>query len=198
MDTFKLTRLLAKKSTICIDNFEFSRRVNGEHLFCSFDEAMDYLETVIINNSALNPADPFFVSYEDKPVLMINIVDEAVSTIIFAVSSYTFHRDYDSLGYVEHRVDEFNDSIRNFSDADKVRIPFYTALFNMMEHIHNYAIPVDHHLTGGQYEEVDFGKLSRAYYYLMYEMFNLAKPYGDYEHFNKYKKYFDSKRYLYT
>ena len=61
MDEFKLKRLLPRKSTTCIDEFEFTRRIHAEHLFTSVDEAFEYLDAVI-DNKSLN------ITESDKPI----------------------------------------------------------------------------------------------------------------------------------
>lgn len=185
MEDFKMKKLLARRdTTICLDEFELARRIKSEHLFTSVDEALGYMKT-IINNRPINKDDPFFTSYKDSPVLVANVMDEAVCSIISELFMQDFRLDADALGYYSVQISNFNDMLLNLKPEKRKEYPFLPELFTLMDSIYYLAFPIHHK------EENPFGKLSTDYYTLMAMIYGSAKPLDNY--FLKYYNYYISK-----
>lgn len=186
MDELKMKHLLARHTTRDMDKLELTRRVQSEHLFVNVDEAIDYLGH-LVSNKSFNPDDMFFMSFKRSPILVINIVDEAVCSIIYEIYQQIYRKDNDMLAYIRNRITEFRDELMNkVARDDKDNWPYYDDLFTMFMMLDFLSFPVYHR------EESLPHQVSYAYYSLMCTMYKTARPYDTY--CLKLHTYYESKK----
>ena len=186
MNELKLKELLARHSTRDIDKLEFLYRIRTEHLFQSVDECMEYL-TKMATFVSINPCDPICSdsnTFKSSPVLAINVIDEAVCSLIYEIYEQIYHGDPDFLSYITHRVEELMNTILN-TKYPKEYIQIQSDLYAMLMLIKFLSMPVYHK------EETLCGQMSYAYYKLMYTLYNLARPKDDY--FSDLAYYYEKK-----
>ena len=83
-DINKLKPLLAThQNTFEIDKLSFLNRIKSEHSFQSVQDCLEYLD-IIISNKPINPDNilPIYSEF-DYSVLKINIIDEAICSLIY-------------------------------------------------------------------------------------------------------------------
>lgn len=186
MDEIKLSTLLAMHSCYDMDKLEFTRRVASDHAFNSIDDCVNYMEKMITFKN-LNNDDPNGIcmnSFEESPVLIINVIDEAICSMIYEINLQIYRKDLDFLAYVKHRVEELAHILAN-EDWPEKYAAIHSALYGMLMLISFHSSPIPHR------EEVLTSQLSYGYYYLMYALYSNARPRTDY--FSKLTAYYNLK-----
>lgn len=175
MDKLKLKELLARHTTTDMDKLEFARRIGSEHLFQSIDECLTYM-TKLMTFVSMNPDDPdgtTMDTFKNSPVLFINIMDEAICSLIYEIYHQMENVNQDFLAYIRLKIEALGDILINTEySGDYVYIR--TQLHAVVMLLSFLATPVYHK------EESIQSQLSYAYYQLMYTMYSLAKPYDEY------------------
>lgn len=175
MDKLKLKELLARHTTTDMDKLEFARRISAEHLFQSIDECLDYMAK-LMSFVSMNPDDPdgaTMDTFKDSPVLFINIMDEAICSLIYEIYRQMEDINQDFLAYIRIKIEALGDTLINTEySGDYVYIR--TQLHAVVMLLSFLATPVYHK------EESIQSQLSYAYYQLMYTMYSLAKPSDEY------------------
>lgn len=175
MDKLKLKELLARHTTTDMDKLEFARRISSEHLFQSIDECLDYMDK-LMSFVSMNPDDPDGTSmdtFKESPVLFINIMDEAVCSLVYEIYNQMEDINQDFLAYIRTKIETLGDKLINTEySGDYVYIR--TALHAVVMLLSFLATPVYHK------EESIQSQLSYAYYQLMYVMYSKATPSDEY------------------
>lgn len=175
MDKLKLKELLARHTTTDMDKLEFARRISAEHLFQSIDECLNYIAK-LMSFVSMNPDDPdgtTMDTFKDSPVLFINIMDEAICSLIYDIYHQMEDINQDFLAYIRTKIEALGDTLINTEySGDYVYIR--TQLHAVVMLLSFLATPVYHK------EESIQSQLSYAYYQLMYTMYSLAKPSDEY------------------
>lgn len=186
MNELKLQHLLARHMIADIDKMEFPRRIAAEHLFTSVDECAEYL-TKIMTFISVNPDDPNgpeMNTLKDCPILAINVIDEAICSLIYEIDQQILRKDKNFLGYTSHKVSELSNILLNTKYP-----PEYSAvrssLYAMLMLISFHATPIPNR------EEVLYSQVSYGYYQLMRDLYRAAKPKDDY--INKFTAYYELK-----
>lgn len=186
MDELKLQHLLARNMVIDIDKVEFPRRIAAEHVFTSIDESIEYL-TKVMTFISLNPDDPKGIEMnylKDSPILAINIIDEAICSIIYEIDQQILHKDKDFLGYISTRITDFSNIILNM-EYPKEYIPVKRSLYAMLMLIGFHTMPIPNK------EEVLYSQVSYGYYQLMRDLYRTVKPKDDWV--RKFTAYYELK-----
>ena len=185
MDELKLKHLLARHTVYDIDKLEFSRRIASEHLFQSVDECIDYLYKVI-KKTPINPDDPNGIctsTFKSSPILVINIIDEAICTLIYEICQQIHGEDQDFVMYINHRLDELiRYFVQNRPDYDEM---INASLLMMLVMVKCLSVPVPHR------QETAMSMISQEYYHLMKCLYENAQPRCEY--FNKLTAYYKLK-----
>lgn len=169
MDNLKLKHLLSRRFAI-IDNDRLLliNRIKAEHLFVSIDEALEYLY-MIIREQSINPDNLFFSSYKEEPLLTINIVDEAICSIIYEIYQQIYRKDEGLLSVYRNKIEEFFYELQNKADGIDINnkeYVYYHPLLVLLVRIIYLCTP------NIKKEEFRKYQLSYAYYVLMYTFYN--------------------------
>lgn len=186
MNELKLQHLLARHPTTDMDKLELTKRIKSEHLFQSVEECVEYLTKIVVFVSVNpdSPSGPNMNTFRDAPVLAINVIDEAVCSLIYEIYQQINCKDPHMLAHIQRQISDVIETI-NYTEHPKMYTDIKNALYNMMVQIYLLSFPVKH-------KEEDLpGKLSYYYYRLMYTLYNTAKPRDEY--FDKFAKYYASK-----
>ena len=177
MDELKLKHLLSRRfAVIDNDRLWFQNRIKSEHLFVSVDECLEYLYA-IIHEKSFNPDDPFFISYKDSPLLVINVVDEAIVSMVYEIYQQIDRQDESTLAYYRDKIEEFYFTLQNIADGinkTNYEYRYYHSLLVLLTHILYLCTPTI------KREEIRPYRLSYSYYLLMYTLYDNAKPEDSY------------------
>lgn len=186
MDEVKLSTLLARHSCYDMDKLEFTRRIASEHFFNSIDDCINYMEKMIIFEN-LNSDDPngiYMNSFEQSPILIINVIDEAVCSMVYEINLQIYRKNLDFLAYIKHRVEGIAYTLSNTKWPEKYGA-IKSALYGMLMLISFHSSPIPHR------EEILNSQVSYGYYQLMYTLYSCARPKSDY--FSKLTAYYKLK-----
>lgn len=180
MDELKLKHLLSRRfAVIDNDRLLLQNRIKSEHLFISVEESLEYLYT-IIREKPLNPDDPFFISYKENPLLVINIVDEAIVSMIYEIYQQIYRKDESMLSAYRNQIEAFYFELQNKADGvdmSNYEYRYYHSLLVLLIRIMYLCVPDNER---SKREETRPYQLSYSYYVLMYTFYNNAKPKDSY------------------
>lgn len=186
MNELKLQHLLARHMTADMDKLEFTRRIASEHLFTSIDECFEYL-TKMITFVSVNPDDPKgpnMNTLNDAPILAINVIDEAVCSLIYEIDQQIYRKDNDFLGYISNKVTELSNILLNTKYPEKYA-SVKSSLYAMLMLISFHTMPIPNK------EEVLYSQVSYGYYQLMRDLYKAVTPKDDY--IRTYTAYYELK-----
>lgn len=186
MNELKLKELLARHTTTDMDKLELSRRISSEHTFQSVDECVEYIKkmaTFVSANSCLSDGSNVN-TFKEVPILVINVIDEAICSLIYEIYQQINLGDQDFLAYIKHRIEELQCTINGTAYPEEY-IPIKSSLRNVLALINLLSFPVYHK------EETIPSQLSYEYYKLMHTMYSLARPRDSY--FRKLTEYYRNK-----
>ncbi len=170
-DTNKLKYLMARhQNPFETDKLSFYNRIKSEHSFQSIQDCINYID-IIINNKPLNP-DNILPTYceEDYPILKINIIDEAVCSIIYEIFHLIWRENKDVLEYSTVLLESLkNDLLQKINNDKDSTIKFYRPLFMIIFTI--VSLCYKHNF---ETDKEEYYKKQLAYYYytLMYHLYD--------------------------
>jgi len=191
MNTLKLQHLLARRySPQDMDRITFDNRIKSEHVFTSFDECLSYLSKVI-NKESIGVDTIKEINYDTEPNFIINIVDEAICSMIYEIYQQIYRGDTSNLGYYRRMLDDlYNYSINHLSKlpaSEKRKYDFYEPLLMLIESIMYLCTPEQE-----REESIDSsGKMAWRYYLTMWALHKNVRPYSDYN--RKLENYYYNK-----
>ena len=147
------------------DLLEFGKRLMSEHLIVSVSESIDIIKSYIFKNmSDIIDEDLPSIDLFSNPVLIMNILDEAVISMTYYI--FTAHRSKDSdlLGYYRTMIDDFLPSVKKAVDNTKSRDGVLVYLYNYLCDLSHASMPCVYDVN----EEMCTSKMSNDYYLLMY------------------------------
>lgn len=172
-DTNKIKSLLARNPyTYETDKLSFLNKIKSEHVFQSVQDSLKYLQKVI-NNKPINPDNILPVySFEDYPILKINIVDESICSIYYEIFHTINRENKDVLSYSTKLLEEFRSLLYSKIEEDKsITTKFFRPLFMIIVTIISYCnLPNIKHDYGK--EEFYKKQIARYYYEMMYYLYD--------------------------
>ena len=169
-DINKLKPLLSiHQNPFEIDKLSFLNRIRSEHTFQSVQDCLEYLN-IIINNKSLNPDNilPIF-SELDYYIFKINIIDEAVCSLIYETFITILRDNKDLLQYNVSLLEQFNIGFYSIINKDqylpnKFFRPLFMIIYLLISLSHNYDLE--------NYKEENYKyQLSIYYYKMMYLLY---------------------------
>lgn len=120
----KLQILSARKNYHDLEQFKLYNRVRSEHVFLSIDESLGYLDAVIYGKR-INPNNIFdqfnrSTFLESDLFLCINIVDEAITSIIYEIYQLNRRKSVNDIEFVKQKLLAFSNFDLNNPDILKV------------------------------------------------------------------------------
>ncbi len=170
-DINKLKPLLARHQVLYeTDKLSFYNRIKSEHSFQSIQDCIEYM-SIIINNKPLN-SDNILPVYSEAEydILKINIIDEAICSIIYEIFHLIIRKNKEVLEYSTKLLEDFRDLLFNkINDNKDSIIKFYRPLFMMIVTLislcHHSNLEIDK-------EELSKKQLAHYYYKLMYDLYD--------------------------
>ena len=178
-DINKLKPLLAiHQNPFEIDKLSFLNRIKSEHQFISIQDCLDYLYK-IINNESLNPDNilPIFSELEYS-IFKINIIDEAICSIIYEIFITISRNNKDLLKYNTDLLEKFNLDLYNVINKDQYSVntffrPLFMIIYLLISLCNNYDLEA-------YKEEIYKYQLSIYYYKTMYLLYKQIKIQDNY------------------
>ena len=178
-DINKLKPLLAiHQNPFEIDKLSLLNRIKSEHQFISIQDCLDYLYK-IINNESLNPDNilPIFSELEYS-IFKINIIDEAICSIIYEIFVTISRNNKDLLQYNTDLLEKFNLDLYNVINKDQYSVntffrPLFMIIYLLISLCNNYDLEV-------YKEEIYKYQLSIYYYKTMYLLYKQIKIQDNY------------------
>lgn len=178
-DINKLKPLLAiHQNPFEIDKLSFLNRIKSEHQFISIQDCLDYLYK-IINNESLNPDNilPIFSELEYS-IFKINIIDEAICSIIYEIFITISRNNKDLLQYNTDLLEKFNLDLYHIINKDQYSVntffrPLFMIIYLLISLCNNYDLEV-------YKEEIYKYQLSIYYYKTMYLLYKQIKIQDNY------------------
>lgn len=170
-DINKLKPLLARHKVLYeTDKLSFYNRIKSEHSFQSIQDCIEYI-SIIINNKPIN-LDNILPVYSEAEydILKINIIDEAVCSIIYEIFHLIWRNNKEVLEYSTKILEDFNNSLFNKIKEDKdSKIKFYRPLFMIIVTLISLC---EHSNLENDREEFYKKQLAYYYYKLMYDLYD--------------------------
>lgn len=172
-DINKLRPLLATHQNVFeTDKLSFLNRIRSEHSFQSVQDCLEYLN-IIITNKPINPDNilPIYSEF-DYSILKINIIDEAICSLIYETFISISRDNEDLLKYNLVYLEEFRFDLRHIMDEGISSVnTFFKPLFMIISLLislyHNHNLEVDK-------EEDSKKQLARNYYLMMYYLYSYS------------------------
>lgn len=172
-DINKLRPLLATHQNVFeTDKLSFLNRIRSEHSFQSAQDCLEYLN-IIITNKPINPDNilPIYSEF-DYSILKINIIDEAICSLIYETFISISRDNEDLLKYNLVHLEEFRFDLRHIMDEGISSVnTFFRPLFMIISLLislyHNHNLEVDK-------EEDSKKQLARNYYLMMYYLYSYS------------------------
>lgn len=172
-DINKLRPLLATHQNVFeTDKLSFLNRIRSEHSFQSVQDCLEYLN-IIITNKPINPDNilPIYSEF-DYSILKINIIDEAICSLIYETFISISRDNEDLLKYNLVHLEEFRFDLRHIMDEDISSVnTFFRPLFMIISLLislyHNHNLEIDK-------EEDSKKQLARNYYLMMYYLYSYS------------------------
>jgi len=172
-DINKLRPLLATHQNVFeTDKLSFLNRIRSEHSFQSVQDCLEYLN-IIITNKPINPDNilPIYSEF-DYSILKINIIDEAICSLIYETFISISRDNEDLLKYNLVHLEEFRFDLRHIMDEGISSVnTFFRPLFMIISLLislyHNHNLEVDK-------EEDSKKQLARNYYLMMYYLYSYS------------------------
>lgn len=172
-DINKLRPLLATHQNVFeTDKLSFLNRIRSEHSFQSVQDCLEYLN-IIITNKPINPDNilPIYSEF-DYFILKINIIDEAICSLIYETFISISRDNEDLLKYNLVHLEEFRFDLRHIMDEGISSVnTFFRPLFMIISLLislyHNHNLEIDK-------EEDSKKQLARNYYLMMYYLYSYS------------------------
>lgn len=172
-DINKLRPLLATHQNVFeTDKLSFLNRIRSEHSFQSVQDCLEYLN-IIITNKPINPDNilPIYSEF-DYSILKINIIDEAICSLIYETFISISRDNEDLLKYNLVHLEEFRFDLRYIMDEGISSVnTFFKPLFMIISLLislyHNHNLEIDK-------EEDSKKQLARNYYLMMYYLYSYS------------------------
>ncbi len=172
-DINKLRPLLATRQNVFeTDKLSFLNRIRFEHSFQSVQDCLEYLN-IIITNKPINPDNilPIYSEF-DYSILKINIIDEAICSLIYETFISISRDNEDLLKYNLVYLEEFRFDLRYIMDEGISSVnTFFRPLFMIISLLislyHNHNLEIDK-------EENSKKQLARNYYLMMYYLYSYS------------------------
>lgn len=172
-DINKLRPLLATHQNVFeIDKLSFLNRIRSEHSFQSVQDCLEYLN-IIITNKPINPDNilPIYSEF-DYSILKINIIDEAICSLIYETFISISRDNEDLLKYNLVHLEEFRFNLQYIMDEDISSVnTFFKPLFMIISLLislyHNHDLEIDK-------EEDSKKQLAKNYYLMMYYLYSYS------------------------
>lgn len=172
-DINKLRPLLATHQNVFeTDKLSFLNRIRSEHSFQSVQDCLEYLN-IIITNKPINPDNilPIYSKF-DYSILKINIIDEAICSLIYETFISISRDNEDLLKYNLVHLEEFRFNLQYIMDEDISSVnTFFKPLFMIISLLislyHNHNLEIDK-------EEDSKKQLARNYYLMMYYLYSYS------------------------
>lgn len=172
-DINKLRPLLATHQNVFeTDKLSFLNRIRSEHSFQSVQDCLEYLN-IIITNKPINPDNilPIYSEF-DYSILKINIIDEAICSLIYEIFISISRDNEDLLKYNLVHLEEFRFDLRHIMDEGISSVnTFFRPLFMIISLLislyHNHNLEIDK-------EEDSKKQLARNYYLMMYYLYSYS------------------------
>lgn len=172
-DINKLRPLLATHQNVFeTDKLSFLNRIRSEHSFQSVQDCLEYLN-IIITNKLINPDNilPIYSEF-DYFILKINIIDEAICSLIYETFISISRDNEDLLKYNLVYLEEFRFDLRYIMDEGISSVnTFFRPLFMIISLLislyHNHNLEVDK-------EEDSKKQLAKNYYLMMYYLYSYS------------------------
>lgn len=169
-DINKLRPLLATHQNVFeTDKLSFLNRIRSEHSFQSVQDCLEYLN-IIIANKPINPDNilPIYSEF-DYSILKINIIDEAICSLIYETFISISRDNEDLLKYNLVHLEEFRFDLQYIIDEGISSVnTFFKPLFMIISLLislyHNHNLEIDK-------EEDSKKQLARNYYLMMYYLY---------------------------
>lgn len=177
MDELKLKMLLAQRTTVFdADQMQLANRIKSEHLFQSVTECVQYL-TYIAKSISINPDDPKGLktdNFRTNPILTINIVDEAICSIIREIYNMRDRWNPLELEICNSQISNLSSLVtfNNGFDHDCIRQSLQIVLYDLMTMSNPSVLNPDKFMK--------INKLSYDYYTLMLNMYNSIESKSEY------------------
>lgn len=172
-DINKLRPLLVTHQNVFeTDKLSFLNRIRSEHSFQSVQDCLEYLN-IIITNKPINPDNilPIYSKF-DYSILKINIIDEAICSLIYETFISISRDNEDLLKYNLVHLKEFRFDLRYIMDEGISSVnTFFKPLFMIISLLislyHNHNLEIDK-------EEDSKKQLARNYYLMMYYLYSYS------------------------
>ena len=172
-DINKLRLLLATHQNVFeTDKLSFLNRIRSEHSFQSIQDCLEYLN-IIITNKPINPDNilPIYSEF-DYSILKINIIDEAICSLIYETFISISRDNEDLLKYNLVHLEEFRFDLRYIMDEGISSVnTFFKPLFMIISLLislyHNHNLEIDK-------EEDSKKQLAINYYLMMYYLYSYS------------------------
>lgn len=172
-DINKLRPLLATHQNVFeTDKLSFLNRIRSEHSFQSVQDCLKYLN-IIITNKPINPDNilPIYSEF-DYSILKINIIDEAICSLIYETFISISRDNEDLLKYNLVHLEEFRFDLRYIMDEGISSVnTFFKPLFMIISLLislyHNHNLEIDK-------EEDSKKQLAINYYLMMYYLYSYS------------------------
>lgn len=167
----KLKPLLARHQNLYeTDKLSFYNRIKSEHSFQSIQDCIEYM-SMIVNNKPLNPDNILPVySEEEYDILKINIIDEAVCSIIYEIFHLIWRENKEVLEYSTKLLEDFSTLLLNkIKDTEGSTVKFYRPLFMIIAYMGSLC---KYHNFEQDKEESFKKQLAQYYYKLMYDLYD--------------------------
>jgi len=178
-DINKLRPLLATHQNVFeTDKLSFLNRIRSEHSFQSVQDCLEYLN-IIITNKPINPDNilPIYSEF-DYSILKINIIDEAICSLIYETFISISRDNEDLLKYNLVHLEEFRFDLRHIMDEGISSVntffrPLFMIIYLLISLCNNYDLEV-------YKEEIYKYQLSIYYYKTMYLLYKQIKIQDNY------------------
>lgn len=172
-DINKLRPLLATHQNVFeTDKLSFLNRIRSEHSFQSVQDCLEYLN-IIITNKPINPDNilPIYSEF-DYSILKINIIDEAICSLIYETFISISRDNEDLLKYNLVHLEEFRFALQYIMDEGISSVnTFFKPLFMIISLLislyHNHNLEIDK-------EEDSKKQLAINYYLMMYYLYSYS------------------------
>ena len=172
-DINKLRPLLATHQNVFeTDKLSFLNRIRSEHSFQSVQDCLEYLN-IIITDKPINPDNilPIYSEF-DYSILKINIIDEAICSLIYETFISISRDNEDLLKYNLVHLEEFRFTLQYVMDEGISLVnTFFKPLFMIISLLislyHNHNLEIDK-------EEDSKKQLARNYYLMMYYLYSYS------------------------
>lgn len=173
LSELKIQELSSRKFyPITNDRITFNARLKAEHLFTYVDEATYYIDRIVAYHTIEDDIDlmagqTFDIHNNMTRTLIINVIDEAIISIIYEVLHQIHRNDISFVLFIQTLIENSKDKIKIHYTSDKENhikdIWFYEELYIVLNKISYICNPTNE----DKREEIISSELALAYYNLM-------------------------------